>query len=251
MKYFRRQRGSPTAVTKIGAATGQAIETPDKKVQPLLFHSLRPWVIAFLLVLLGLSSRLNAQPNSTDSLQLRTTYLFAGIGGFLPLTDSYRLNYSTRLAGIPLELNGGFLFPISHDVLAPVTVRYVRRVANFIDATDIKVLSLEPGVRFYLEKETLNELRVFGGVEGLLAQASVASVYDVSSNGEVTGQAAAGKDYFNFGIGFDLGVQYPLTPTTSLDGTVHTSIYVANAVSHGGLGNIGGVSLTAAYRFGF
>jgi hypothetical protein len=186
-----------------------------------------------------------------DSSKLGTTYLFAGIGGFIPMRESYRLNYSTKLAGIPLELSGGFMFPVSASVLVPVTVRYLRRAANFISSTTISVLSIEPGVRFYLEKERPHDLRIFGAVEGLVAQASVAANYDVSSNGEVTSSAQAAKDYYNFGFGFDLGVTYPLTESSALDGSVHTGLYFASPVTRGGLGNIGGVSLTVAYRIGF
>jgi len=32
---------------------------------------------------------------------------------------------------------------------------------------------------------------------------------------------------------------------------VHIAIFMSSSVTQGGLGNIGGVSLTAAYRFGF
>lgn len=256
MRHLRRQRHLRIPMTRWDAATRRNTTAWSRYIRPSPFR-LKHFPLLALVLQLGFSVKLTAQTLPTDSSQLRTTYIFVGIGGFVPMTDSYRLNYSTRLAGVPVEINGGFVFPISRDVLAPVTVRYVRREANFIDGTAIKVLSLEPGVRFYLEKEGNGDLRIFGGVEGLIAQASVSSVFDVTTYDptsnvvEVTGRAAAGKDYFNFGIGFDVGIAYPLTASTALDGIVHTAMFLANPVSHGGLGNIGGVSLTAAYRFGF
>jgi hypothetical protein len=59
------------------------------------------------------------------------------------------------------------------------------------------------------------------------------------------------KDYYNFGVGLGLGLSYPLTSRSFVDAGVHVSIYVADPVSTGGLGNIGGVSFDVAYRFGF
>ncbi len=186
-----------------------------------------------------------------ESAQLSGAYLFAGFGGFIPFRDSYRLNYSTNLGGVPVELYGGVMVPVSPSAFAPVTIRYERREANFISGTAIRVISVEPGVRFYLERQRDQDLRLFGMVEALLARATVQSTYDVSSDGTVTGQASAQKDYYNLGIGLDLGMSYPLTASTALDGTVHVATYLANPVTSGGLGNIGGVSLTVVYRFGF
>src|SRR5689334_22268092 len=85
-----------------------------------------------------------------DSTELKSTYIFAGIGGFIPLHESYRINYSTKVAGLPIELVGGLLFPFARDMFVPLTVRYVRREANFVDGTSIGVISLEPGVRMFL-----------------------------------------------------------------------------------------------------
>lgn len=180
-----------------------------------------------------------------------STYLFAGIGAFIPLRESFRLNYSTSLGGIPVELLGGFVFPVSNSVLAPVAVRYLRRTANFLSSTSIAIVSVEPGVRVYIEKQRLKDVRVFAGFEGIVAQASVHGLIDASQDGTVTGRADAAKDYFDVGLGVDLGFTYPLGPTTALDGIVHASVYLGSPLAHGGLGNIGGVSLDIAYRFGF
>src|ERR1035437_7175462 len=117
-------------------------------------------------------------PPAADSDQLSTTYLFAGLGGFIPMRDSYRLNYSTKLAGVPLEIQGGVMMPISPSLLVPVTVRDQRREANFIAGTSISVISVEPGVRLYLERQRDRDLRLFGMVEALLARATVQSTYD-------------------------------------------------------------------------
>ena len=193
-----------------------------------------------------------AQAGTMDSSkQESSSYVFAGIGGFIPLDESYRINYSTNLGGIPIEVMGGFLFPISANSFVPLTARYERRTANFVTNTSIEVLSIEPGFRFFLEPEREKDLRLFGAAEMLLGQAVVHGTYDVSNDGTVVGSAPAEKDYLDLGFGFDLGLTYPFSPTTALDATVHLAIYVTSPVSQGGLGNIGGVSLTAAYRFGF
>jgi len=182
-----------------------------------------------------------------------SAYAFAGIGGFIPMQESYRINYSTNLGGLPIEVDGGFIFPVTEAILTPVIFRYERRTANFIDGTSIAVFSIEPGIRFYLEPQHDRDFRIFGAVEGLLAQANVTSTFDVlaDANSIVAPAVPVMKDYFDLGIGFDIGLAYPLTETTALDGTVHTAIYFGSPVTSGGIGNIGGVSLTIAYRFGF
>ncbi len=187
----------------------------------------------------------------SDSAKLGVTYVFAALGGFIPIRESYRLNYSTKVIGLPMEISGGFMFPVTTEIMVPITARYVRREANFIASTTIGVVSIEPGVRFYLEKERPKDLRIFGAIEGIIAEASVNSIYDVSPNGDVLSQGSASKDYLNIGIGFDLGVVYPLGSSGALDGSVHTSYFPSNTIAHGGLGNIGGVSLTVGYRIGF
>ncbi len=182
-----------------------------------------------------------------------STYLFAGAGGFIPLDDSYRVNYSTNLGGLPIEINGGFLFPVSASSFVPLTVRYTRRTANFVSGMSIEVLSIEPGYRLFLdpEHERGHDLRLFGAAEALLGQAFVEGQYDASADGTTTASMIAGRDYLDLGLGVDLGLTYPFTASTGLDAMVHIAVYFTSPILQGGLGDIGGVSLTAAYRFGF
>lgn len=167
------------------------------------------------------------------------------------MDESYRANYSANLGGLPIEVSGGFLFPVGTDVFVPVTARYMRQSANFVTGTSIAVLSIEPGVRIFLEPEHEHDLRMYGAIEALLGQATVEGNYDASADGTSTSAAAAQSNYYDLGLGFDLGLTYPFTSTTALDAGVHIGVFLASPVTQGGLGNIGGVSLTAAYRFGF
>lgn len=203
-------------------------------------------------------SLLDTLPRSSDAMfetskHSISVYALAGIGGFIPMRESYRINYSTNLGGLPIEVDGGFIFPVTEAILTPVIFRYERRTANFIDGTSIAVFSIEPGIRFYLEPQRDRDFRIFGAVEGLLAQANVTSMFEAlaDANSIVAPAVPVMKDYFDLGIGFDIGLVYPLTETTALDGTIHTAIYFGSPVTSGGVDNIGGVSLTIAYRFGF
>lgn len=194
-------------------------------------------------------TKIVAPKNQPD---LNTTYLYVDLGGFIPSSQSYRLNFSNSFIGLPIEIGGGLLFPAGADLYVPLTIRYERREADFITGMTVDVISIEPGVRYFFQRlEQAKELRIFGGAELILADASAAGVYDVSSDGTVSGSGAAEKDYLNLGFGIDLGLTYPLTPMTALDLTVHLAGFFTDPVSNGGLGNIGGVSITGAYRFGF
>jgi len=196
------------------------------------------------------ASQPSSQPK-TDSLDRNNAYLVAAIGGFIPTGESYRLNYSTKTAGLPIELSGGFLIPIGPASFVPLTVRYLRREANFVDGTSISVLSIEPGIRFFLEPQHDHDLRLFGDFEVLLADASVSGSFYIDSGDTASGTGIAQKDYYNLGIGLDLGLTAQLTGSTALDAFIHIAVYMASPIQNGGIGNIGGISLVAAYRFGF
>lgn len=189
---------------------------------------------------------------SMDTLPLpKSGYFFLGVSGFLPFSSSYRLNYSTSLAGLPIEVNGGVSFPITATLSVPFTVRYIRRVVDFVPDMDLKEISIEPGVRAFLEKYEPKEFRFYGGASLVLDEATVSAQYALSQNGTVTGIATAKKEYFNLGLGFDLGLTYQLTPMTAIDFGAHLAVLFLDPISHGGLGDIGGVSLGGEYRFGF
>ena len=178
-------------------------------------------------------------------------YLFAGLSAFIPLREGYRLNYSTKTLGLPIELMGGLMMPITERLLIPLTIRFVRRTANFVGDMSIQAITLEPGIRYYLEMQRAKDLRLFGQAEILIARASVAGTLDVSTSAGLTGSQVVAKDYYNFGAGFDIGFTYPIAEQSALDMLVHASVFLLSPVSHGGIGNIGGVSLTGSYRFGF
>jgi hypothetical protein len=193
----------------------------------------------------------STMPASSTTPDVNTTYIFGSVGAFIPGKESYRLNFSNSFMGLPIEVSGGLLFPISSEIFVPFTLRYDRRTANFVTGMTMSVVSIEPGVRYFFQREHGKEFRLFGGVEGILADASVSGSYEASQDGTITGTVLAQRDYFNIGIGFDLGLMYPLTPTTALEAIVHLSSFFASSVASGGLGNIGGISISADYRFGF
>lgn len=206
--------------------------------------------VFFVIFLLGALAP-GAGAQSIDSTSPSETYIFAGFGGFIPIRESYRLNYSTSLGGIPLEVMGGVMMPVSHTTLVPLTIRYQRREAKFVSSTSIGVLSFEPGARFFLERERRNDIRLFGGIEGLLAEATVQGQYESTSDGTTPIAATASKIYMNYGIGLDLGATYELAPASAIDVIIHIANYFGSPISSGGVGNLGGVSIGVAYRAGF
>ncbi|HEY3876519.1 MAG TPA: hypothetical protein VGM92_13670 [Candidatus Kapabacteria bacterium] len=184
------------------------------------------------------------------------TYLFASIGGFIPTSEGYRLNFSNRFLGLPIEISGGLMVPIGTNLFLPITVRYDRRVADFVTASEVDVTSIEPGIRYFFGDANLKEFRLFIEGELILADASMTGMYDVTgvdNTGQVIaeGTARTQHDYYNVGAGLDLGISYPLSATTALDASVHYAFFVASTIASGGLGDIGGVSIAAGYRLGF
>jgi hypothetical protein len=187
------------------------------------------------------------------------TYISLVIGGFLPMRESFRINYSTEFAGLPLEVAALVQFPISERSSPGVGVRFLRRVANFVKNTEIQSLQLEPFFRYYLDPVRRNvdsesddlELGLYTGISGQLARSAVSGEIEETIDGQNLRRRQVSKYYFGLGAGFDLGLTYPLGPRSAIDAGVHVSAYFNDPVSQGGLGNIGGVSFNAAYRFGF
>jgi hypothetical protein len=96
--------------------------------------------------------------------------------------------------------------------------------------------------------------RELGPYLGVGAQVSRTTVYGIiqeTQTGEDPKPHEVTKDHFNLGIGLDVGLSYPVTATQYLDVGIHVSTYLNDPVKLGGLGNIGGISFNAAYRFGF
>jgi hypothetical protein len=168
--------------------------------------------------------------------------------GFIPFSQSYRINYETSLAGLPVELAGGICFPINTSLASLVEFRYKRRTAIFVNDFRIKTLEVELGVRDYLEKEHDKDLRLFGSA-GLLLEKSIAEgVIEATSDGKNITTLEASKNYYNIGLGLGLGIEYPFTQISGLYLGIHVGIYFADDASSGGLGNIGGLSIGLGYK---
>jgi hypothetical protein len=189
-----------------------------------------------------------------------STYAGFGIGGFLPMRESFRINYSTDLAGLPIELLGFLQFPITERTHSHVAVRFTRREANFIGNTEIRMVQLEPGIRYYLQPPEIEssrdggdktELGLFAGLGGQISRTTIYGTIQETMNGSDPRPREVSKDHFNLGLGLDLGLTYPFSKSSFVDAGLHVSTYLNDPVKMGGLGNLGGVSFNAAYRFGF
>jgi hypothetical protein len=168
--------------------------------------------------------------------------------GFIPFSQSFRINYETSLAGLPVELAGGVCFPINASLASLVEFRYKRRTAIFVNDFRIKTLEVELGVRDYLEMEHDKDLRLFGSA-GLLLEKSIAEgIIEATSDGKNITTLEASKNYYNIGLGLGLGIEYPLTEVSGLYLGIHVGIYFADAAASGGLGNIGGLSIGLGYK---
>ena len=189
-----------------------------------------------------------------------TTYAGLGLGGFIPMQESFRGNYSTDLAGLPFELHGFVQFPASIRTLAHVGIRFTRSEAIAFTATEIRMVQLEPGIRYYIQPpermqredgSMRSELGLYAGAGGQISRTSVYGVIQETRNGEFPQPREVTKDHFNLGVGLDIGLTYPFSSRNFLDAGLHISSYLNDQTRLGGLGNIGGVSFNAAYRFGF
>jgi hypothetical protein len=169
--------------------------------------------------------------------------------GFIPFDQSFRINYKSRLAGMPIEWAGSVGFPVSQSVTSSLEVRYRRREALFLDNFDIKQLELTPGIRAYLEKPHPDDLRLYGGAGLLLASSLVSGTLQATKDGTAPVATPVSKRYYNIGIALSLGIEYPITKAASLYGGLRVGAYLADPVSTGGLGDAGGVSLGIGFRY--
>ena len=190
----------------------------------------------------------DAQIQPDSGRQLPDIVMLGEVSGFIPFDASYRLNYGTSLTGLPIEITGALAFPVSANLAALVSICYIRRTANFIPNFGIKTVEIELGARDYLEKEHINDLRLFGSAGLLMESSTVTGVIDYTHDGTTITETEVSKAYYNIGLGLDLGVEYPLTNMSGIYAALHLGIYFADPVASGGLGNIGGVSVGLGYR---
>jgi hypothetical protein len=209
---------------------------------------------ALLLVALSICSVLSpsrsaAQPIADSSLP--SFHIMIDGAGFIPFNSSYRINYESSLVGMPIELSGGFDFPVNQSFASALMVRYRRRTALYVSDLSISTIEIEPGIRAFLEKSHPKDLRLYGSGGFLLIRSTVSGVLQATKDGSPPTLENASKDYYNIGIGLGLGVEYALDFHSSFYAGLKVGVYLANSIKTGGLGNAGGLSLGIGYRYAF
>ncbi len=205
-------------------------------------------LILSILITSLIFSSLSAQVLADSGKQLPDIIFFVEGAGFIPFRESYRINYHTSLAGIPLEFAGGICFPVNMSLSAMFEFRYKRRTAVYIPDLRIKTLEIELGARDYLEKEHENDLRLYGNAGLLLARAATTGTIEVTGDGNNPKTTEVSKDYFNIGLAVGLGVEYPFSNVSAMYFGIHLGVYFSDPIASGGLGNIGGLSIGLGYR---
>lgn len=208
-------------------------------------YRMRSQSVPLLLLSLFFCSQLLAQEPDTVPY---TITLSAEVSGFIPIRETYRLNYESDLAGLPLEVAGSLLFPIDRRLSAGAGLRYRRRTVTFIPDVSLRALELEPRVVYYLEEPQPGELRIAGDLGLLLARITIAGPIESSSDGQRIRIQSVAKDYYNLGFGVGLAVEYPLAGLSALFAHVHLSTFLLDPVERGGLGNTGGISIGLGYK---
>ncbi len=217
------------------------------QINPL--RKVRRSLIVFV-ILSSSASALTAQVLTDTAKPLPDIILFAEASGFIPFNQSVRINYQTSLAGLPIEVAAGLGFPLNSTLSGIFELRYKRRTAIFFPEFRIKTLEIELAIRDYLEKAHANDLRLFGSAGFLLARSTAAGNIDATSDGKNIQPSEVSQDYYNIGLAIGLGIEYPVTDQSGIYFGFHIGVYFADPVSSGGLGNIGGLSISLGYRIG-
>ena len=201
--------------------------------------------------LLMVSAPVSGQVAPDSAKNLPDIILFADVAGYIPFNQSYRINYQTSLAGLPIEVGAGLGFPISEMLSGLFELRYKRRTALFVPDFRIKTLEIELAARDYLQKEHENDLRLYGSAGLLLARSTVTGFIDATPDGSKILRTEVSQDYYNVGMALGLGIEYPATSNSAISFGFHIGVYFADQASTGGLGNIGGLSIGLGYHIGF
>jgi hypothetical protein len=221
-----------------------------KKGLSICKNALWQWGYSLWLFLI-LSVSLPVCAQEIDTLPYSITAYAEG-SGFIPIRETYRLNYEADLGGLPLEIAGGLHFPIDARTSAGLTARYRRRTVTFIPDVSLRSLELEPGVRYYLEEITSSgELRMIGDVGLILARMTAQGPIESTTDGQNIETRVATKDYLNLGFGVGLGIEYPVTEFSGPFAHVHLSTFLLDPIDEGGLGNVGGISIGLGYKVSF
>ena len=186
----------------------------------------------------------------SDSLPYSITVFVEG-SGFIPIRETYRLNYEADLGGLPIEIMGGLQFPINRRTSAGLTARYRRRTVTFIPDVSLRSLEIEPGVRYYLEEPKTDEIRIIGDVGLLLARITAQGPIESTGDGQSVETRTVTKDYLNLGFGIGLSIDYPVTDLSAAFAHIHLSTFILDPVDEGGLGNVGGISIGLGYKISF
>lgn len=195
-----------------------------------------------------LCSQVFAQEEDTAPQLPYSIIVFAEIDGFIPIRETYRMNYESDLAGLPVEFAGGIHFPIDHRLSTGLSVRYRRRNVTFIPDVSLRSLELEPQVQYYLEEPQPGDLRIVGDVGLILARMTAEGPIESSKDGQSFQKQNVSKDYLNLGFGVGLAIEYPLAELSALFAHLHLSTLLFDPIDKGGLGNTGGISIGIGYK---
>ncbi len=209
-------------------------------------------MVAFIL-LVSIPSQLPAQIAEEHPLSSNYSdnfFILLQLGGYLPIHDSYKINYETKTIGLPLEIGGGLLFPVSERASTGAQFRFKRREAVFVPDMSLSSLEIEPMVHYYLEKPKLEELRLYGLLSLLLARTTVTGIIESTTDGTTIQPLQVSKGYYNIGFGIGLGLEYPIATLSAIYADLHLGTYFADGVTKGGLGNIGGITMSIGYKLG-
>lgn len=207
-------------------------------------------MVAWLLLVLH-EAPLRAQPAAIPQIAKPLPQVTVSLDacGFIPFSQSYRLNYQSKLMGLPIEWTGTLGFPINESVSSQIELRYRRRTAVFLNDVSVRQLEITPGVKVYLEKQHEKDLRLFGTFGLLLAESIVSGPLQSTTDGTDIITVDVSKSYYNLGLAIGLGLEYELTPESTIHGGLRFGIYLLDPVSRGGLGDAGGISLGLGYQY--
>ncbi len=213
-----------------------------------LFFSKQLCGVLLLLAFLCVFHIQRGEAQSAEDKTLAQFHILFEGDGFIPFSQSYRINYESKLIGLPIEFAAAVDFPINQTLASAIGIRYRRRSALFISNFSITSIEIDPGVRVYLEKDRPRDLRLFGTAGLLLARSTVGGTLEASNDGTTTESRAVSKDYYNIGIALGLGIEYPISSVSAIFGGLRIGLYVLDPVRSGGLGNAGGVSVGLGYK---
>ena len=188
-----------------------------------------------------------------EPLERRNSAIALELGYYSPARQSFRTNYSQSLffgsSEVPISLGIEFDYPIARAADIYVSFKRINHALKSDRDISLTLMPATLGVHYYIPR-TFIDLGSWtpyfrSGAEFYWSRFSATYILTDNSGPAPIGEISEAVNYFGYGITLGLGIERPLGGAFTISFAVNYDVNQLGFGDEGGLGNVGGLLLSA------